>query len=242
LAHLKGRIALITGATRGLGAAVAKRYAQEGADLIVLSRDITQLEALDDCLASYGGNVTLVPYDLKNHTNLEDLARAITERYGRLDILVGNAAILGVLGPIQQVQPSLWQDVLDINLTANWYLLKFFDPLLRKSSAGRAIFVTSEVSHAVLPYWSAYSVSKAALENMVMLYAHENLNSSLRVNLVDPGNIRTSMHSEACPGIDPLSIPDPKDFIDIFVHLSTEKCKTTGQIFKAQEFKYEDVK
>src|SRR3546814_388353 len=147
-----------------------------------------------------------------------------------------------MLGPIQQIQPSLWQDVLDINLTANWYLLKFFDPLLRKSLAGRAIFVTSEVSHTILPYWSAYSVSKAALENMVMLYAHENLNSSLRVNLVDPGNIRTSMHAEACPGIDPLSIPNPEDFTDIFVYLSTEKCKTTGQIFKAQEFKYEDIK
>jgi len=241
LAALKGKIALITGATRGLGAEIAKRCAEEGTDLIVLSRNIAQLEVLDDCLAPYGGNVTLVPYDLKDYARLEDLARAIADRYGRLDILVGNAAILGMLGPIQQMQSAMWQDVIDINLTANWHLLKFFDPLLRKSSAGRAIFITSEVAHNILPYWSAYSVSKAALENMAMLYAHENLNSPLKVNLVDPGNIRTSMHAEACPGINPLSIPSPEDFTDIFVYLGSEKCKTTGEVFKAQEFKNENM-
>ncbi|AIL12984.1 hypothetical protein IM40_04850 [Candidatus Paracaedimonas acanthamoebae] len=236
MAELKGKVVLITGATRGLGAAIAKRYAQEGANLVVLARDMAELEVLDDSLASYDINVTLVPYDLKDYARLEDLARAIGDRYGRLDILVGNAAILGRLGPIQQLQSSAWQDVMDINLTANWHLLKFFDPLLRKSSAGRAIFITSEVAHNILPYWSAYSVSKAALENMVMLYAHENLNSSLKVNLVDPGSIRTSMHAEACPGINPLSIPSPEDFTDVFVYLGSKKCKTTGKIFKAQEF------
>lgn len=240
MAVLKGKVALITGATRGLGAAIAKRYAQEGADLVVLSRDIAQLEVLDDSLASYDVNVTLVPYDLKDYTSLSHLARAIADRYGRLDILVGNAAILGMLGPIQQIQTSTWQDVIDINLTANWHLLKFLDPLLRQSSAGRAIFITSEVAHNILPYWSAYSVSKAALENMVMLYAHENLNSLLRVNLVDPGNIRTAMHAEACPGINPLSIPSPEDFTDVFVYLGSEKCKVTGEVFKAQKFKSEN--
>ena len=240
MAELKGKVALITGATRGLGAEIAKRYAQEGVNLILLSRNIAQLEALDDSLALSGVNITLVPYDLKDYASLENLARAIGDRYGRLDILVGNAAILGILGPIQQVPSSTWQEVIDINLTANLYLLKFFDPLLRNSSGGRAIFVTSEVAHDISPYWSAYSVSKAALENMIMLYAHENLNSSLKVNLVDPGKIRTSMHAEACPGIDPLSIPSPEEFMDVFIYLASEKCQLTGKIFKAQEFKNEN--
>jgi len=238
LKSLNGKIALITGGTRGLGAAIAKRYAQEGAHLIILARNVAQLEILDDVLAPYGVDVMLVPYDLKNHENLGQLAKAIEDRYGRLDIFVGNAAILGTLGPIHHIQPTVWQDVLDINLTANWYLLRVLDPLLRKSSAGRIIFITSEVAKNILPYWSAYSVSKAALENMVMLYAQENLNSSIKVNLVDPGNIRTSMHAEACPGIDPLSISLPEDYTDIFMYLSDQKCEITGQVFKAQEFKY----
>lgn len=241
MARLKGKVALITGATKGLGAAIARRYAQEGADLVILSRNIAQLELLDDYLAPYGVNVTLVPYNLKDHTSLKDLARAIADRYGRLDILVGNAAISGMLGPIHQAQASLWKEVLDINLTANWYLLKYFDPLLRQSSAGRAIFVTSEVAHHTLPYWSAYSVSKAALENMVKLYAQENLTTLLKINLVDPGSIRTSMHAEACPGIDPLSLPNPEEITDIFVYLGSEKCKITGHTLKAQEFKSEEL-
>lgn len=228
---LKNRLALITGATRGIGAAVAERFAQEGADLILVGRKSKDLEKIDDRLSAYPGSRTLVPLDLRRFEGIHEMAQVIAERFKRLDILVGNAGVLGTLGPIHHLKPTLWHEVMDINLSANWHLLQAFDPLLRASDAGRGIFVTSSVGCKVSPYFSAYSVSKAALNNMVKLYAAENTKTPVKINLISPGPIRTQMRATAMPGEDPLTIPAPEEITDIFLTLASESCPHTGEIF-----------
>lgn len=234
--RLLGKRALITGATKGLGRAIAKRYAQEGAHLILVGRDIKALEELDDQLSLYNVEVTLVPFDLKQFSAINHLAQQVWERYGKLDILVGNAGVLGELMPIAQMQPDVWNDVLYTNLNANWHLIRAFDLLLQKSTEGRAIFVTSNVTEAITPYWSAYAVSKSALETCVLTYASEITNSSLKVNLVDPGVMRTSMRSKAMPGEDPKTQPLPEDKTDVFVFAASGECTECGTILRAHDF------
>jgi NAD(P)-dependent dehydrogenase (short-subunit alcohol dehydrogenase family) len=228
---LSGRLALITGATRGIGEAVAKRYAQEGADLILVSRSLEALEALDNALSPYPSSVMLVPLDVRKFAAIEEMAMKISERFSKLDILVGNAAILGALTPLTHLPPPLWHEVWETNLFANWYLLRAFEPLLKRSEAGRAIFVTTNVTQGTHPFWSAYSLSKKALEEMVLLYAAENKNSTFKVNLIDPGEVRTSMYSQAMPGVDPLTVRDPSEVTDLFVHLAIEQATSTGEKF-----------
>lgn len=233
--RLEGKLALITGGSRGIGAAVAERFAQEGADLILIGRDIGALEEVDDRVKAHGGQATLVPLDLRNFQKIDELVFSVAERFGKLDILVGNAGVLGTLTPMTDIKPQDWQDVLDINLTANWRLLRGFDPLLKKSPAGRAIFVSSDVAQIVSPYWSTYGVSKAALEMMVKMYAQEiaRTHPNLRVNLIDPGGVRTNMYAAAMPGEDPLSVPDPVKIAPIFVDLASNQCRQHGEVIVA---------
>ena len=229
LDRLKDRNALVTGASRGIGAAVARRFAQEGAHLILVARTTGALEEIDDDIQNISGEpATLVPMDLTDFDEIDHMGAALYERYGHLDILVGNAGILGSLGPMGHVDPKTWDQVMSINLTANWRLVRSMDPLLQRSDAGRAIFVTSTVGAEARAYWAAYSVSKAALEMMVKIYAKENANSRVRANLINPGSTRTGMRAQAMPGEDPKTVKPPEDVTDAFVQLADPACEHNG--------------
>lgn len=234
--RLQGRVALITGASRGIGAAVARRFAAEGAQVVLVARTVGGLEEVDDAIraASAGDTqATLVPIDLHNGEDIEKLAHAIGERFGRLDILVGNAAILGEMTPVAQIEPDSWTDVVDINLTANWHLIRSLEALLLTSAAGRAMFVTSGVSGG-RAYWGGYAVTKTALEALVRTWAQEMEKTNLRINLVNPGAVRTSMRAQAYPSEDPMTLPPPKDVTEIFVELASADCRYHGEVLSAQ--------
>jgi NAD(P)-dependent dehydrogenase (short-subunit alcohol dehydrogenase family) len=233
MGQLHGKIALITGAGHGLGAALAQRFAQEGAHLILLGRRGEDLEKIDDQVSGYGVETTLVPVDLRQFDKLETLGISLAKKYDRLDIFIGNAAILGQLSPLPHQPAHLWQEVLDVNVTANFHLIRALDPLLKKSSHPRVIFVTSGVAQKHLSYWGAYSISKAALECLALTYAAENAQTSMRINVVDPGTLRTKLFHQAMPGIDLESVPLPESITEDFVYLSSPECQETGQIIHA---------
>lgn len=227
------RIALITGASRGIGEAVAKRFAREGMHVIAVARNAKALEALEDSIKKEGGSATLVQLDLTEFPKIDALAQMIAERFGRLDVLVGNAAILGEITPMAHTSPEEWHKTLDINLHANFHLIRTCDPLLRASDAGRAIFVTSGVASRISPYWGAYTVSKSALESMVLTYASENEKTPLRINLLDPGRTRTRMRAQAFPGENPDTLPTPESLTDLFLKLALPAMKENGKVFRA---------
>ncbi|MBI2707385.1 MAG: SDR family NAD(P)-dependent oxidoreductase [Proteobacteria bacterium] len=233
--RLKNKVALITGASRGIGAAVAKRFAQEGAQLILIARSSSDLEKVDDEIQKYGPPAVLVPFDLTDLPRIDDLARSLADRFGHLDILVGNAAILGGLTPITHIKPSVWHHIITTNLHANWHLLRACEPLLMKSAEARIIFVTSEVASDPHAYWGAYAVSKAALEMMTKIYAAEIKHKGFKVNLIDPGSVQTDMCAEWMPGEDPSSLPFPEDITEAFVRLAESSCPWHGETLKAQD-------
>lgn len=233
--RLKNKIALITGASRGIGAAVAKRFAQEGAQLILVARSSSHLEEVDDDIQKVGPPAVLVPFDLMDLPRIDDFATSIAERFGRLDILVGNAAILGGLTPLTHTLPSMWHKVMTTNLHANWHLLKAFEPLLIKAGQARLTFVTSGITTHPTPYWGAYGVSKSALEMMVKTYAAEVKHTGFKVNLINPGTVRTDMRAEAMPGEDPLNLLLPETITEAFVRLAEENCPWHGEIVQARD-------
>ena len=197
---LHGRVALVTGASRGIGGAVARRYAEEGAHIIAVARTTGGLEELDDDIRSISGQpATLVPLDITDASKIDEIGAIIFERFQRLDILVGNAAILGTLSPLSHISPEVWENVMTVNLTANWRLLRALDPLLRSAEAGRVVFVTSTVGAEARAYWGAYSISKAGLEMMTRIYAKEVSKTPVRVNLINPGATRTQMRAQSMP-------------------------------------------
>ena len=227
--RLAGRLALVTGASRGIGAAVARRFAQEGAELILVARTVGGLEETDDAVRQAGSRATLVPLDLADFPAIDRLGQAIYDRHGRLDILVGNAAQLGLLQPIQQIRPEEWQQVIDLNLTANWRLIRSMHPLLQQSPSGRAIFVSSGVSTTPRAYWGTYAVSKAALDMVAGIYAAETRRGTIRVNILDPGVVRTRMRARAFPGEDPMKLRAPAEITDAFVDLASAECQRHGE-------------
>lgn len=231
--RLENRIALITGASRGIGRAVARRFAAEGAHIVAVARTQGALEELDDEVRALGGTATLVPADLTDHGRIDQMGAAVFERFGRLDVLVGNAAILGILSPMGHIDPDTWKRAVDVNLTANWRLIRSFDPLLRMSDSGRAIFVTSMAARMTNAYWGTYAVTKAALESMVLTYAAEVVKTPVRVNLVDPGMVRTALRAEAFPGEDPTTLRLPEDVTETFVALAAKSCRRHGKIVRA---------
>jgi NAD(P)-dependent dehydrogenase (short-subunit alcohol dehydrogenase family) len=232
--RLAGRIALVTGASRGIGAAVARRFAAEGAQLVLVARTVGGLEELDDRIQEDGGQgATLVPLDLREFDAIDRLGASLYERFGRLDVLVGNAGVLGTLSPVGHIEPPDWAEVLDVNLTANWRLIRSLDPLLRRSQAGRAIFVSSGAAAAAHAYWGAYAVSKAALEMLVKTYAAELAKTNVRANLIDPGALRTAMRAKAFPGEDPETLPAPEAIAETFVELAEAACTKNGEIVRA---------
>jgi NAD(P)-dependent dehydrogenase (short-subunit alcohol dehydrogenase family) len=234
--RLKGRLALVTGASRGLGRAIALKYAEEGADLILVARTVGALEELDDQVRALGGQATLVPLDITDFDALDRMGQALYERFGKLDVLVGNAAMLGILSPLAHVDAKIWKSTFDLNLHANWRLLRSMDPLLQASDSGRAIFVTSGITQRSVPYWGPYAISKAALEAMVRLYAAEVAHTKVRANLVNPGPIRTGMRVEAFPGEDPQSVPAPEELTEAFVKLAEASCQFNGEWIAADEW------
>ena len=228
--RLAGRVAVITGASRGIGAAVANRYAAEGAHVVLVARTVGGLEEMDDAVRAAGSSATLVPLDLRELDRIDPIGPALYERFGKLDILVGNAGLLGTLGPLTHHDAKLWDDVMRVNVTANWRLMRTLEPLLRRSDAGRAIFVTSGAAQKASPYWGAYATSKAALEVMVQTWAAELAKTTVRVNLISPGPIRTSMRADAFPGEDPASLRSPEAITDSFVDLGSPDCSRHGEI------------
>lgn len=231
--RLDGRIALITGASRGIGAAIAKRYAAEGARLVLVARTVGGLEEVDDAVKAAGGSATLVPMDLADGAAIDQLGGALNEKFGHLDILVGNAATLGIMSPVAHIDPKTWESAVTLNLNANFRLIRSLDPLLRQSEAGRAIFVTSGAAQSSNPFWGVYAATKAALESMVRIYAAECAQTNIRANLVNPGGTRTEMRATAFPGEDPMTLPDPDDMTDVYVDLAEASCERTGDVVKA---------
>ena len=233
--RLEGRIALITGASRGIGAALARRFAEEGAQLILVARTVGGLEEVADAVRSAGSSATLVPLDLTQGDAIDRLGGAVAERHGRLDVLIGNAATLGRLGPMGHLPPDMWDRVLAVNLTANWRLIRAFDPLLRASPAGRAVFVTSSAATTPLAYWGAYATTKAALQMMVKIYAEELAKTNVKVNLLDPGAVRTGMRAQAFPGEDPATLPAPAEITDAFVAMAEPSFTRSGALIRLDE-------
>jgi len=233
--RLKNKIALITGASRGIGAAVARRFAKEGAQLILVARNSSDLEVIDDEVQKYGPPAVLVPFDLTDLPRIDDFAKSIAERFGKLDILIGNAGMLGGLTPLTHTLPSTWHRVMTTNLHANWHLLKAFEPLLKKAEQPRIVFVTSGVTQSPMAYFGAYSTSKAALEMMTKIYAAEVKNTPFKVNLINPGTIRTNMQSEVNPGRDPLTITPPDAITEAFVCAAESTCPWHGEILYAKD-------
>jgi NAD(P)-dependent dehydrogenase (short-subunit alcohol dehydrogenase family) len=233
LARLAERIALITGASRGLGAALAERFAAEGASLVLVARTSGALEEVDDRVRAAGGRATLVPLDLATGEAIDQLGGALAQRFGRLDILVGCAAELGALSPLGHLGPATFQRVITVNATANHRLIRSLDPLLRASSAGRAIFVTCAQARTGKPFWGGYAASKAALEALVMAYAAETRRTALRVNLIDPGVMRTRLRASAYPGEDASRLPEPAALTEAFVALAEAACTDHGQLIEA---------
>lgn len=235
--RLNGRVALITGASRGIGAALVRRFAAEGAEIVAIARTQGALEEVDDQVRSAGGKpLVLVPEDLLKPGLIEQVAAAIFQRWGRLDILVGNAgAIGGGLTPVAQHAPDDWDEAFSVNVTANWRLIRACDPLLRMAEAGRAVFTTTGVTRQILPFWGAYAASKTALETMVKTWAAEvNNTTSLKINLVDPGIVATRMRAIAFPGEDPASLTQPDQVTGAFLDLCLPTCQRQGEVIRAQ--------
>ncbi len=228
--RLAGRVAVITGATRGIGRAVAQRFSAEGAQIVAIGRSVGGLEELDDSLRQLGATATLlVPLNLAELDRIDPLGPQLFQRFGHVDILVGNAALLGTLGPIGHHDPALWDEVFRVNVHANWRLIRTLEPLLRRAEAGRAIFVTSGAATKPNAYWSAYCASKAALDQMVRVWAAELDGSAVRANLLSPGATRTTMRATAFPGEDAMTLKPPEALADLFVDLASPACRRQGE-------------
>ena len=206
---LANQIALVTGASRGIGAAVAIELARLGARPVLVARTQGGREETDDTIRTAGGEATLLPLDLLDGAQVEAIGPSLLQRFGRLDILVHAAAALGRLTPVSHIQPNDWADVVGVNLTAGWHLIRTCDPLLRTADAGRAVIVTDGLVRDPRAYWGAYGATKAALEHLVLTWAAETGTTRLRVNLFEPGPVATRLRAQAMPGEDPRSLPKP---------------------------------
>jgi NAD(P)-dependent dehydrogenase (short-subunit alcohol dehydrogenase family) len=235
---LTGRIALVTGASRGIGYEAALALARAGAHIVAVARTVGGLEELDDAIRAAGGSATLVPLDLKDYAGIDRLALALHERFGRLDILVGNAAILGPLSPLAHVEAAAWEEVIAVNVTANWRLIRAMDRLLQSSDAGRLVFLSSGVAARARAYWGPYAVSKAALEVLARTYAAETATTNVRVNLLAPGPMRTRMRAQAMPGEDPMTLETPDRAAAIIVELCLPSTRQTGKLYSFQDRRF----
>jgi len=228
---LSGRIALVTGASRGIGFPLAKALAREGAHVMAVARTTGGLEELDDEIKAVGGTATLVPLDLKDHEGIERLGVALDQRYGKLDILVGNAGLGGTNSPLDHYELKEWDNVMAVNVTANFLLIRAMHKLLAQSDAGRAVFITSGSASNPRAYRGLYSASKAALDAMARTYANETAKTPIRVNLFSPGPTRTKMRAGVMPGEDPMTLPPAETVAEAIVPLCRPDFTETGKLF-----------
>lgn len=237
---LHGRIALVTGASRGIGYYLALELAARGAHIIALARTVSGLTELDNQIREKGAYATLVPLDLHHMENIDTLAISIAKRWKKLDIIVANAGILGTLSPIAHIENTVFEDVFQINLISQWRLIKALEPLLRESDAGRAVLLSSSVAHVARPFWGAYAASKAALEMIARCWAEELKQTSIKINCVNPGATRTAMRAEAMPGEDPQTLPSPQEVAKKIIHLLSPDLKETGKLFNVRKNRFVD--
>jgi NAD(P)-dependent dehydrogenase (short-subunit alcohol dehydrogenase family) len=228
---LTDRIALVTGASRGIGAALALELAAAGAHVIAVARTVGGLEELDDKITAGGGTATLVPLDMKDADGIARLALALHERYGRLDVLVGNAGVLGTLSPLGHVEPKDFDNLFTVNVTANWQFIRTMDPLLKASQAGRAVFITSGLAWRGLAYTGVYAATKAALDALVRTYAAENVTTRVKVNSFNPGPTRTKMYAGGWPGVDQNTLTPPEAIAQAILPLCLPACGESGKMF-----------
>jgi NAD(P)-dependent dehydrogenase (short-subunit alcohol dehydrogenase family) len=228
---LASRIALITGASRGIGHAVARALARDGAHIVAVARTVGGLEELDDIIKQDGGTATLVPLDLADLDGLARLGAALNERYGKLDVMVGNAGVLGPASPLGHIEPKQWTDVMAINVTANFQLIRCMEPLLRNSDAGRAVFISSGAADNPRAYIGPYSASKAALEILVRTWAAEIATTSIRANLFNPGPVRTRMRASLMPGEDPMMLDTPEQVAEFVVPMCLPSWTENGKLY-----------
>jgi len=228
---LAGSIALVTGASRGIGRATALALARAGAHIVAVARTVGALEEIDDAARAAGSAATLVPLDMRDYPGIYRLAAALSERYQRLDALVGNAAIVGQRSPLDHIDLQNWDEVMAVNVTANWHLIRAMDALLKRSSAGRAVFITSGAATHARAYSGAYSVSKAALDVLARIYSSETEASPIRVNLFNPGPTRTRMRAQVMPGENPMMLPTAEDVAEKIVPLCLPSCSETGKLY-----------
>jgi len=238
--NLEGKIALVTGASRGIGYFTALELAKAGAHVIACARTVGGLEDLDDAIKAIGGSATLVPFDLADMEAIDRLGGSIFERWGKLDILVANAGVLGVISPIGHVEAKTFEKVMNINVNATWRLIRSVDPLLTRAEAGRAVILSSAAAHKCRPFWGPYSASKAAVEALARTWAGESQSTPLRITSVDPGATRTAMRAQAVPGEDPASLPHPSEVAKAILPLLGPGVTETGKLFIVRENKLVD--
>lgn len=229
--EFEGRVAVVTGASRGIGYQLAKSLGSKGAHVIAIARTVGGLEDLDDEIQAAGGQATLVPVDLTDYDALDRLGAAIFERWKKLDILVGNAAILGLLSPLGHISPKDFEKAMATNVTANWRLIRSLDLLLRQSDAARVLFMTGAHAHSCTAYWGIQAVTKAALEALARTYANETLKTNVKINLADPGPVRTGLRAKAMPGEDPEKIAKPEDVVPSLLKLLGPDVAETGKLY-----------
>lgn len=228
---LTNRIALVTGASRGIGFATAIALAKAGAHIIATARTQGGLEELDDEIRKVDGSATLVPLNLTDSDGIARLGAGLHERYGRLDILVGNAGVLGPSSPIGHIELKTFNDVMAVNVSANFQLIRCMEPLLKQSDAGRAVFITSGAANKATAYVSPYAASKAALETLARAWAEETANTKLRVNLFNPGPVRTRMRATLMPGEDPATLDTPEQVAELIVPMCAPEWTATGKFY-----------
>ena len=237
---LTGRIALVTGASRGIGYFLSLELAKRGAHVIAVARTVGGLEELDDDIRKLGGSATLVPLDITDMEAIDRLGGSIHERWGKLDIMVANAGVLGTISPIGHVEAKTFEKVMNVNVTSVWRLIRSTDPLLRASDAGRAILLSSGVAHTCRTFWGPYAASKAAVEVMARSWAEETKQMKLKVNSVNPGATRTAMRAQAMPGEDPETLPTPQSVAEKIVKLADPKLEVSGKLFDVRQDRFLD--
>ena len=230
---LYGQIALVTGASRGIGAATAIELASRGAHVILTARTQGGLEEVDDKIRAAGGKSSLLPLDLMEGDDVDKIGPSVFERFGRLDILVSNAAALGKLTPVPHILPKDWANVVGVNLAANWHLIRSCGPLLNIAPAGRAVFITTARVQRPRAYWGAYGATKAAMEHLVMTWAEETRGTNLRINLFDPGVIRSRLRADIMPGEDPATLPPPESVAPQIADLCMPTTSEHGRVVEA---------
>lgn len=234
---LEGKVALVTGASRGIGRAVAIELARHGAHLILQGRVAGALEETDDAIRAVGGSpATIIPLNLTQSDRVDALGPTLYQRFGHLDIFIANAGVLGTLTPLAHLTDQIWQHTVSVNLEANWRLVRTLDPLLRRAEAGRVIFVSSGAASGTKAYWGVYAISKAGLDALARTYAAEVANTAIKVNIINPGRIATAMRAKAYPGEDPATLATPENIAPMFVELCDPKLETSGATFNGPEW------